>query len=82
MTSNSKIKVYTWPSKLSKDAMTHGIVENGLIYNGRVGDKYEAPTDWTIYMQYTFGPQAAKIRTSVKGDWYTEVDEVYIQEKF
>jgi hypothetical protein len=50
MTSNSKIKVYTWPSKLSKDAMTHGIVENGLIYNGRVGDKYEAPTDWTIYM--------------------------------
>ena len=43
--------------------MTHGIVENGLTFTGKLGNTYEAPTDWTIYIQYTFGPYSAKIKT-------------------
>ena len=45
-----RLNIYMWPSKIPKDAMTHGILENGRTFTGKLGDTYEAPTDWTIYI--------------------------------
>ena len=40
-----------WPSVMpSDDTLTHGILENGIHFDGRFGETYEAPTDWTIYV--------------------------------
>lgn len=57
------VEVYAWPNKIPADAPSHGILENGIKYTAKAFETYVAPTDWSIYVQYSFGPYAAKIRT-------------------
>ena len=35
-----RLNIYMWPSKIPKDSNTHGILENGLTYTGKLGDAY------------------------------------------
>ena len=71
---NAVVEVYKWP-----DFSSDGIIENNDVQPARYGEKYEAPSDWTIILSYYFGPAAARIRTSSWVNWYTEADEESIE---
>lgn len=70
------VETFAWPNKLPREISdeTHGIFENGLITTPKFGDVVTAPTDYTIYVQYSFGPYAAKIRTQAQAKWWTQDD--------
>jgi len=44
------VTAYAWPDKIPSDSPTHGILENGHIYQPKFGSTIIAPTDWTIYV--------------------------------
>jgi len=47
---DAMVELYAWPNTIPADSPTHGILDNGIHFTPKFGDKYSAPTDWTIYV--------------------------------
>ena len=51
--------------------LQHGLNENDDVTpNVKLDEEYDAPSDWTLIVSYSFGPEDSEIETKYSLDWY------------
>ena len=67
--------IYKMPNNIDRKKGTHGIDENNQTYIRNHSGRYEAPTDWSIYVVYNKNNEAGKIILSSWVENFSQTDK-------